>query len=240
MNETTENTRVCAVVVAAGIGTRMGGPVNKHLLPIAGRPVLAHALGAFQACSAVDEIVLVAGKDRLTVYRDLADSYGITKLRAVVQGGATRQESSKRGLDAAGDAGLICVHDGARPLVTQRVIVEVIRQAARYGAAIVAVPAKDTIKVATADGYVQVTPDRRRLWQVQTPQVVRADLLRRAQAAAGDTFEGTDEAVLLERLGIPVKLVKGEYSNIKITTVEDLAIAEVLFQQLAATPEEAR
>lgn len=238
MTEAKRDMRVCAIIVAAGVGSRMGGPVNKHLLQIAGRPVLAHTLSTFQESSAVDDIVLVGGKDRLAVYRDMVKVYGISKVRSVVQGGATRQESCARGLDAAGDADILCVHDGARPLVTQRVIAEAIRQAAQHGAAIVGVLAKDTIKVATADGYVEQTLERGRLWQIQTPQVARAGLLRRAHAAARGVFEGTDDAVLLERLGIPVKLVQGEYSNIKITTVEDLAVAEVLLQQMAAAPKE--
>ena len=224
--------RVTALIVAAGIGSRMGGPVNKHLLLLAGRPVLAHTLAAFQTCPVIDDIVLVAGQDRLDVYQALADQYGISKLRRIVAGGETRQESSANGLAALGAADIVCVHDGARPLVTQRVIVESVEQAIVHGAAIVAVPAKDTIKVSGETGFVQETLPRERLWQVQTPQVFRTELLRQAQAAARGVFVGTDDSVLVERLGLPVKIVQGDYSNIKITTVDDLVVAEYLLQHI--------
>ncbi len=223
---------VCAIIVAAGVGSRMGGPINKHLLLIAGKPVLAHTLSAFQSSPVIDDIVLVGGHDRLAAYRDIVSAYGVTKVRAIVRGGASRQESCARGLAAAGDVEIICVHDGARPLVSQSVIAEAVREARQHGAAVVAVPAKDTIKVATADGFVRETLDRASLWQIQTPQVFRAGLLRQAHAAAHGVFEGTDDAVLVEHMGQPVKLVRGAYSNIKITTAEDLAVAEALLQQM--------
>lgn len=224
--------RVTALIVAAGIGSRMGGPVNKHLLLIAGRPVLAHTLCAFQACPAIDDIVLVAGQDRLDVYQSIVTDEGITKLRSIVAGGETRQESSANGLAFVGDADIVCVHDGARPLVTQRVITDSVQQAALHGAAIVAVPVKDTIKLSTESGFVQETLQRERLWQVQTPQAFRTELLRRAQSAAQGVFVGTDDSVLVERMGLPIKIVRGDYSNIKITTVDDLVVAEYLLQQM--------
>jgi len=223
---------VTGIVVAAGISSRMGAPVNKHLLPLAGRPLLAHTLAAFQACAAVDDIVLVGGEERLDVYRSLVEQYGISKVRAIVPGGETRQESSERGLAEATHAGIVVMHDGARPLVTQRVIREAIEQASLYGAAIVAVPVKDTIKMGTVNDFVAETVPRERLWQVQTPQAFRIELLQQAQAAARGVFVGTDDAILLERLGLPVKIVQGDYSNIKITTADDMAVAEYLLRQL--------
>jgi 2-C-methyl-D-erythritol 4-phosphate cytidylyltransferase len=219
---------VSAIIVAAGLGSRMGGPLNKHLLLIGGRTVLAHTLSAFQTCSLINDIILVGGQERLGVYHDIVASEGFSKVRAIVRGGETRQESCANGLAAAAAADIVCIHDGARPLVTQRVIVDAVGQAIEHGAAIVAVPVKDTIKTSDDDGFVAETLPRQRLWQVQTPQVFRNDLLRRAQQAARGVFEGTDDAVLLERLGIPVKIVHGDYSNIKITTSDDLAIAERL------------
>jgi 2-C-methyl-D-erythritol 4-phosphate cytidylyltransferase len=210
----------------------MGSRVNKHLLTLAGRPVLAHTLEAFQRCSIITDIVLVGGNDRLAAYERIVNEYGITKVCAIVHGGATRQESSARGLAQAHAADIVCVHDGARPLVSERMIVASVQQAAEHGAAIVAVPAKDTIKMGTAEGVVQSTLERERLWQVQTPQAFRADLLRRAQREAGAEFIATDDAALVERLGLPVRIVTGDYSNIKITTADDLAIAEYLLQQI--------
>jgi 2-C-methyl-D-erythritol 4-phosphate cytidylyltransferase len=224
--------RVSGIIVAAGSGSRMGGAVNKHLLPLAGRPVVAHALAAFQACWIIDDVILVGGQERLDVYQGIVDQYGLTKVRAIVQGGETRQESCAKGLNEVTDADIVCVHDGARPLVTERMIVESAQQAAEHGAALVAVPVKDTIKHATDDGFVRETLPRERLWQVQTPQAFRPEILRRAQQAAGDAFIGTDDAVLVERLGLPVKIVQGEYSNIKITTADDLVVAEYLLRSI--------
>jgi 2-C-methyl-D-erythritol 4-phosphate cytidylyltransferase len=131
-----------------------------------------------------------------------------------------------------GDADIVCVHDGARPLVTQHVITESVRQAALHGAAIVAVPVKDTIKLSTESGFVQETLQRDLLWHVQTPQAFCTEVLRRAQSAAQGVFVGTDDSVLVERMGLPVKIVRGDYSNIKITTADDLVVAEYLLQQM--------
>jgi 2-C-methyl-D-erythritol 4-phosphate cytidylyltransferase len=217
---------VTAIIAAAGLGTRMGGTVNKHLLPLAGRPVLAHTLAAFQNCPAIDDLILVAGEDRLETYQSMAQAYGFSKVRRIVGGGATRQESIGKGLAEAGDADIVVVHDGARPLLSQAVIVECVEQAKVHGAAIVAVPVKDTIKLGTADGFVAETVPRECLWQGQTPQAFRTEILRRAQQEAEGVFVGTDDAMLVERLGLPVKIVRGEYTNIKITTSDDLVVAE--------------
>jgi 2-C-methyl-D-erythritol 4-phosphate cytidylyltransferase len=223
--------RVAAIIVAAGVGSRMGGPVNKHLLLIRGRPVLAYTLDAFERCSIIDTIILVGGEDRLDSYQALARDHHITKVGAIVSGGQTRQDSCAIGLAQVGDADIVVVHDGARPLVSERVIVESVQAAALHGAAVVAVPVKDTIKTGTSDGFVGETLPRERLWQIQTPQTFRTDLLRHAYQAAQGVFLGTDDASLVERLDLPVKIVQGDYSNIKITTVDDLAVAESLTRQ---------
>jgi 2-C-methyl-D-erythritol 4-phosphate cytidylyltransferase len=223
---------VTAIIVAAGSGSRMHSEVNKHLMLIAGKPVLARTLTTFQSCTAIDDIVLVGGQERLDAYRLLVDEFGISKVRAIVPGGETRQESCELGLAEATDAEIVVMHDGVRPLVSQRVIRETIEKAALHGAAIAAVPVKDTIKTGTASGFVARTVEREHLWQVQTPQTFRVELLRRAQEAAHGVFVGTDDSVLVERLGLPVKIVPGEYSNIKITTTDDLAVAEHLLQQI--------
>lgn len=229
---------VAALVLGAGVGARMRSPVNKHLLMLAGVPLLVHALRAFQAHPDVGVVVLVAGRERLDIYAGLARQYGLDKVAHIVAGGATRQESCYNGLHvlsawAADD--LVAVHDAARPLVSQAAISAAIGEAALHGAAVVAVPAKDTIKLATEDGFVAETLPRTRLWQVQTPQVFRLGLFRRAhEAALRDGFVGTDDTVLVERLGQRVKLAPGEYSNIKVTTAEDMVVAEALLGALAA------
>jgi 2-C-methyl-D-erythritol 4-phosphate cytidylyltransferase len=223
-----ETMRVTAIIAAAGLGTRMGGPVNKHLLQLAGRPVLAHTLSTFQHCPAIDDVVLVGGQERLDAYQLLVQEYGFSKVRSIVRGGETRQESIANGLAALGDAEIVVVHDGARPLVSQHVIIMCVEQAKIHGAAIAAVPVKDTIKTGTPEGFVADTVPREGLWQVQTPQVFRTEILRRAQQAALGIFVATDDAMLVERLGLPVNIVQGDYSNIKITTSDDLAVAEYL------------
>lgn len=219
---------ITAVIVAAGIGARMGGPVNKHLLLLAGKPVLAHTLAVFEACPVVDNVILVGGLDRLAVYQQMVMDFGFAKVSAVVAGGETRQESCEKGLAQAANADIVIMHDGARPLVTVRMIAETVEEAGRHGAAIVAVPVKDTIKQGDTDGFVTATLERTLLWQVQTPQTFRIDILRRAQQAAHGVFTGTDDAALVERLGLPVKIVPGDYGNLKVTTPDDLVVAEYL------------
>lgn len=218
-----------AIIVAAGIGSRMGGAVNKHLLLLAGKPVLAHTLAVFEDCPVVDGIILVGGQDRIAAYRQMVRDFTFAKVRAVVAGGNTRQESCVKGLAQATAADIVIMHDGARPLVTAHMIAATVAAAKVHGAAIVAVPVKDTIKQGDAEGFVTATLERALLWQVQTPQTFRADILRHAQSEARGVFTGTDDAALVERLGLPVKIVPGDYSNLKITTPDDLVIAEYLF-----------
>lgn len=220
---------VYALVAAAGRSTRMGDGVNKQLLDLAGRPVVVHALQAVQAVP-VDGIVLVVTPGQEAGFHSVLDKFGWTGRVKIVPGGASRCDSVMCGL-AALPAGveLVVVHDGARPLARPERIREVIRQARRWGAATLAVPVKDTIKIAGEQDLVRETLPRDKLWQVQTPQVFSFELLMEAhRAAARDGFSGTDDASLVERLGHPVKLVSGDYANIKITTPEDIALAEAL------------
>jgi 2-C-methyl-D-erythritol 4-phosphate cytidylyltransferase len=217
---------VGAVVVAAGRGTRMGAADRKTFLPLAGKPVVVHALEALEAAG-VAEIVLVAAAEDAERAEALCREYGLSAVRRVVPGGAERPHSVREGLLALGAEWAI-VHDGARPLVAPGVIRRCVEAARRAGGAVAAVPVKDTIKLADAAGMVEATPDRSRLWAVQTPQVFRrADLLRAIDAALADGFVATDDASAAERLGIPVQLVMGDYRNIKITTPEDLELAEL-------------
>ena len=221
-----------AIIVAAGSGTRMRSQVNKHLLLLAGKPVIAHTLLAFEHCRPVDAIILVTSEATRGAYRDVIAKYAITKVERVVLGGETRRDSVYNGLKAAHDADIILIHDGARPLIAQREIEAVIRDAAEYGAAVVAVPAKDTT-IRAQRGFIAEHLERSTLWQVQTPQGFKAGIIKEAYAAAlRDGVQATDDTGLVTRLGGNVKITAGSYANIKITTPEDLAVAEALVKQV--------
>ncbi len=216
--------RLSAVVVAGGSGSRFGGDRPKQLALLAGRPVLTHTLAVFEASPLVTEIVLVLPGDWLTAIEDEAvRPFGFRKVRTVA-GGAMRTESTRNGLAAAtGD--LILVHDGVRPLVTAAMIEAVAWAAWEHGAALAALPARDTVKAVTGEGLVEGTLDRSRLWLAQTPQGFRREVLAEALGAAGKA-EATDDIGLVERLGRTAKVVPGSPRNLKITTPEDLRMAE--------------
>ena len=231
----TENQSVCAVVVAAGSSRRMGGE-NKLLLPLCGKPVLAHTLTAFQMCGAVRDIVLVCREQDMEVYRTLAAENGITKLRTLTRGGDTRTESVLAGVSAASEAcALVAVHDGARPLVSDEVITQAVDEAAKTGAAAPVVPVKDSIK-RIENGKIVADVPRDTLAAVQTPQVFRAELLRRAYETEYRP-EFTDDASVVELSGEAVFLCEGERANLKITTPEDTVIAEALLADREETHE---
>jgi len=221
--------KVAAVVPAAGQGRRMHSLSPKQFLPLAGKPVLARTLAVLAACPLIDVIVLVVDPEHVVFCRDeLIPGHALDKIAAVLPGGAERQDSVYRGLASlqVSAPDLVLIHDGVRPLVPLPCVHRVIEAAATEGAAVLAVPVKDTIKTADESGTVQKTLDRRCLWAAQTPQAFSFPLLVRAyQQAQQDGYRGTDDSSLLERLGIEVKLVPGSYENIKITTPEDLVWA---------------
>ena len=228
---------VCAVIVAAGSSRRMGGE-NKLLLEIDGVPVLARTLSAFQKCAAIRDIVLVCREQDIMPYTELAKAFSIDKLCTVTRGGETRTESVLAGITAAPEnAVLVAVHDGARPLVSEAVITEAVTTAAEYGAAAPVVPVKDSIK-RIEDGNIAADVARNTLAAVQTPQVFRADLLRRAYEAEYRP-EFTDDASVVEQAGEAVFLCEGERTNLKITTPEDMVIAEALLAGREKTEESA-
>ena len=222
---------VCAVIVAAGSSRRMGGE-NKLLLPLAGAPVLAHMLSAFEKCAAIRDIVLVCREQDILPYTELAKSFGISKLRTVTRGGDSRTASVLAGITAAPeDAALVAVHDGARPLVSEAVITEAVYAAAEYGAAAPVVPVKDSIK-RIEDGRIAADVPRDTLAAVQTPQVFsRAVLTRALQAAARENRTFTDDCAAVEAMGQAVRATHGSYENLKITTPEDILVAEALLQK---------
>ncbi|HIT33566.1 MAG TPA: 2-C-methyl-D-erythritol 4-phosphate cytidylyltransferase [Candidatus Faecousia intestinigallinarum] len=216
--------RCSAVIVAAGTASRMQG-IDKIMEPLGGIPVILRTVQAFQNCQEIQKIVIVTREALILPISELCRD--CDKVQAVVAGGASRQESVERGLAALkGQAELVAIQDGARPLVTPALIARVVFAAQRYGAAIPAIPVKDTIKIAK-NTLVTATPDRKKLQAVQTPQVFDYDLLRGALAQAKkDHAVVTDDASAVERLGMAVKIVEGAEENIKITTPLDLEIAQ--------------
>ncbi len=223
--------QVTVIVPAAGGGTRFSAPVPKQYLPLLGVPILARTLQALLASGVNRLILVVAPQEEARCRAEILTPYGLA-VDAVVPGGADRQASVFAGLRQAGDAGdIVLVHDGARPLVSSEVIRAAAAAAAAVGAAVVAVPVTDTIKVAGPDQRVRETPVRGRLWAAQTPQAFRMGLFREAhERALRDGYRGTDDSVLVERLGHPVQLVPGSPENLKITTPADLALAEQILR----------
>ena len=222
---------VCAVIVAAGSSRRMGGE-NKLLLPLDDAPVLAHTLSAFEKCAAIRDIVLVCREQDILPYSDLARAFGISKLHTVTRGGDSRTASVLAGITAAPeDTGLVAVHDGARPLVSEAVITEAVYAAAEYGAAAPVVPVKDSIK-RIQDGSIAADVPRDTLAAVQTPQVFDRALLTRAlETAARENRTFTDDCAAVEAMGQAVRATHGSYENIKITTPEDILVAEAFLHR---------
>ena len=219
-----------AVIVAAGNASRMGG-IDKVMAQLKGEPMILRTVRNFQDCDAISEIVIVTREDLILPISGLCK--GMSKVRAVVAGGKSRQESVHLGLNALSkEVQLAAIHDGARPLITWQVIDRVVRAAHTHSAAAPAIPVKDTIKVAEG-GVVKNTPDRSKLFAVQTPQVFDFDLLRGAlKKAELEGAQVTDDCSAVELMGMTVKLVEGDERNIKVTTPMDLKIAEMLLEEM--------
>ncbi|MFO8101266.1 MAG: 2-C-methyl-D-erythritol 4-phosphate cytidylyltransferase [Dehalococcoidia bacterium] len=221
----TNDGKVGVIIVAAGKSRRMGGR-DKLFAPVGGVPLLARVLDCFQECRAVDEIVVVLGDDNLEQGRKLVAEHGWSKVSRLCLGGIRRQDSARKGIEELSDCRWVVIHDGARPMVDADLIEKGLAEAALTGAAVAGVPVKDTIKTASAEGFVQGTPQREGLWVAQTPQVFRFDLIKRAHEEISENV--SDDAMMVEKLGGKVKLYMGSYKNIKITTPEDLALAEII------------
>jgi len=215
---------VCAaIIVAAGAGVRMRG-ADKLFSVVAGRPLLAHTVAAFESCEPIDRVVLVVSRANLKRGRSLVAEEGFSKVVTVCTGGSRRQDSVKCGLAALDPCDWVAVHDGGRPLVRPGMIARALEAARETGAAVPVLPLADTIKEIDEKGAITRTLDRSRLVAVQTPQVFRYDLLVRAHdEVAGDV---TDDAAMVESLGSPVATFEGSNRNVKITTAEDLMLAE--------------
>lgn len=224
--------KICAVIVAAGNSTRMqSGGKSKLLMELSGEPVLRHTLRAFDRTACIDEIVVVTRPEDFGAVHEAMQ--GIGKPVRMTAGGAARQDSVANGAAQCGDADYIAVHDGARPLITPAQIEAVCRDAQTYGAATLAVAVKDTIKIASKDNFAEGTPDRAVLRAIQTPQVFSLPLYRKALSLAVQAGKQyTDDCQLIENAGGSVYLTPGDYRNIKITTPEDLPMAEVFLHML--------
>lgn len=223
--------KVGAVIVAAGRSARMGG-VDKTFTPILGVPLVAHALGRFESFLHVDEIVLVLAEESVDRGRELVQERGYRKVTHVCAGGPRRQDSVRNGLELLSPCDWVLIHDGARPCLDEAMLQRGLDAAAEYGSAVAGMPVKDTIKLVSPDGMVNETPDRSLLWAAQTPQVFRYDLLLEAHRTCAEDV--TDDAAMVEFLGHPVKMFEGSYQNIKVTTVDDLIIAETFLSSSSA------
>lgn len=224
---------VTAIIAAAGRGARMGHSMNKVFIPLGGRPLLCYTIQVFEECAAIDEVILVVGEDDAQRAQSLVADGAYRKVRHIVIGGAERQNSIANALKKlAPQTQWIVVHDGARPFVDVRLVARTVAEGKKWGAAGVAVPVKDTIKVADEDGFVAHTPERKNLWAMQTPQVFSRKIMEKAYRYGEETgIAVTDDAALVEATGVKVKLLKGDYTNIKITTPEDLLFAEVILRR---------
>ena len=222
-----------AIVLAAGQGKRMNSSVQKQYLLVKGYPVLYYSLKAFEE-SCVDEIVLVTGNDEVAYCKnEIVEKYGFHKVRKIIAGGKERYHSVYEGLKATKGCDYVLIHDGARPFVTSEIIERTLAAAKETGASVAGMPVKDTIKIVDDHGYTQSTPDRSKVWQVQTPQTFKYPLIMNAynklieSECAGKCLPVTDDAMVLELMsGMSTKMVEGSYENIKITTPSDLKIAE--------------
>jgi 2-C-methyl-D-erythritol 4-phosphate cytidylyltransferase len=226
--EADSQTKVGAVIVAAGSSQRMGG-VDKVWVLLGGQPIIARVVDTFQQCGLIDQIVVVLSQPNLEPCRKLITERGWSKVTDVCAGGERRQDSVSAGLSRLDNCRWAVIHDGARPLVTEDLIRQGLGEVKGSGAAAAAVPVNDTIKVTGDDQVVQQTLPRHKLWAVQTPQLFRFDIIYEAHKRVKD--EVTDDAAMVEQLGCRVKLYMGSYDNIKLTTSDDLVVAEALWQK---------
>lgn len=228
----TSNLKTVAIIPAAGVGVRMGGDRSKQFLELDGRPLIVTTLEKFQICPAVDSIILVVPPNDVDYcQREIVGRYNLTKVEKVIAGGMRRQDSVRLGIEASGgDYGLVLIHDGVRPLITSELIERIVAAAREHRAVITGMPAKETVKGVDKNGCVVKTYDRQQVWLVQTPQAFRyEDILMAHQRAVREGWEGaTDDALLMEKVGIPVKVIEGSEDNIKVTTPHDLELTRFL------------
>jgi 2-C-methyl-D-erythritol 4-phosphate cytidylyltransferase len=216
------------VIPAAGQGKRMKAGINKQLIELHHQPVIVHTLKVFEQDDWCQGIVVVINETEREQFHELLEHFQIKKVISMVSGGAERQHSVYNGLKAVKDSDIVLIHDGARPFITIEKIHELVKEAKEHGAAVLAVPMKDTVK-RVSNGFVDETVERSSLWAVQTPQAFRVSLVLEAHERANEEgYIGTDDASLVERIGRKVKIIEGDYRNIKLTTPDDLLFAEAI------------
>lgn len=227
--------QVIAIIPAAGVGARMGLTKAKQFIDLCGRPMLAVTLSHFHKCNLVDRIVLVVSQDDIDYCkREIVDRYKLSKVFKVIVGGTRRQDSVRKGVEEVADScRWVLIHDGVRPLVTNGLIERVIKAAKDFRAVITGLPVKETVKEIDGQGRVLRSVDRSRLWLIQTPQIFRWEDINLAhqKALAHGWEEATDDAFLIEKMGIPVNIIEGEGNNIKVTTPQDLDMARFLISK---------
>ncbi|PHV71183.1 2-C-methyl-D-erythritol 4-phosphate cytidylyltransferase [Sporanaerobium hydrogeniformans] len=227
--------KVTAIIVAGGSGKRMGTAVKKQYIQLKGKEILAYTIEAFENCSFINDIIVVVAEEEIDYVREnIIRKYKLNKVSQIVGGGKERQDSVYNGLKATkGESTYVMIHDGARPFVKKETIYKCLLNTQKNKASIVAVPVKDTIKVCnTRTHRVESTPDRKKLWSIQTPQSFEYELLMKAYSyAKKQNLQVTDDSMIIEAFGEDVYITEGDYTNIKITTPEDLIIGEVLLQK---------
>ena len=229
-----EQGRCTAIVLAAGQGKRMHSKIQKQFLEIGGKPMLYYSMECFQKSPLIQDIILVTGEDMISYCQsEIVEKYGFTKVCKVTAGGKERYDSVYAGLLCCQDTDYVYIHDGARPFVTEEMIQRGYEAVKRTNACVMGMPSKDTVKLADPSGYIKETPDRKIVWNIQTPQIFSYDLIRGAYESIRkkDMSNVTDDAMVVEQeTGTKILLVEGSYQNIKITTPEDLAVAEAFLR----------
>ena len=223
------------IIVAAGSGKRMKSTIAKQYIELKCRTILSYTVETFEKSDNIDEIILVTSQEAIDfVTKNIVNKYQFTKVKAVVAGGAERQDSVYNGLKKVSkDTDVVLIHDGVRPFVNDSYITKLESIAMEFGACVLGAPVKDTIKICDSEGYIVDTPNRSTLWLAQTPQCFKYDVIINAyEKAYKEGYTGTDDSVLVEKTGVKVKMVEGDYNNIKITTPEDLYIGEVILENL--------
>ena len=228
--------KITAIVLAAGQGKRMHSKIQKQFLEIQDHPVLYYSLKCFQDSPVIDDIILVTQSDMICYCKDeIVDHYSFTKVSDVIAGGKERYDSVYQGLLACTDTDYVFIHDGARPFITEEILKRGLAGVRETGACVVGMPSKDTVKLSDEDGFVSTTPERKQVWAIQTPQIFSYALIRKAHESIRkkDMSMITDDAMVVEQeSGVKVRLVEGSYQNIKITTPEDLDVAEVFLKKI--------
>ncbi len=226
--------RNTAIVLAAGQGKRMHSKIQKQFMELDGMPVLCYSLRCFQESPLIQDIILVTGEESISYCKEeIVQKYGFTKVSAVIPGGKERYDSVYAGLCECRDCEYVLIHDGARPFVTEEILKRGLQKVKETGACVIGMPSKDTVKLSDEEGYVKETPNRKCVWTIQTPQIFSYSLIREAHDSIRqkDMSKITDDAMVVEQeTGAKVALAEGSYQNIKITTPEDLDIAEAFLK----------